>query len=73
MGKIANFFSKWGFAIILCCFAVGLLFALGCSVYTAVTNLSVGLVGCATNGIILTVTIGWIFTEIKEGKTDAGA
>ena len=45
MGTITAFLSKWAFAIVLCIVAVTLLFAVGCCVYTAITNPFVGIVG----------------------------
>lgn len=68
MSKILDFFKKWGFAIILGVLAVGALFALGCSVYTAIANLSVGLVGSGVNVFILAILIGWLCVEIKKGR-----
>ena len=68
MGKISKWFGKWGFVIILCIFAVGLLFSLGCSIYTAAKgNLAVGIVGMVFNALCLTVLSYWIAAEINEG------
>ena len=68
MKNILDFVNKWGFLIILCAFAVGLLFSIGCSIYTAIRgSLIVGIVGIVFNAICLALTIGWIFAEINEG------
>lgn len=67
MNKIADFLSKWAFAIFLAVVAVVLLFALACCVHTAVYNAVVGIAGCVGVVLALAVVIGWIFKEIKEG------
>ena len=66
MNKIADFISKWGFVIILGIIGIALLFALGCSIYTAITNLAVGLIGIIANALCLLVVAGWMSIEIKE-------
>lgn len=58
MKKIAEFLSKWAFAIFL-------LFALACCVYTAVENAVVGIAGCVGVVLALAVVIGWVVREIK--------
>ncbi len=68
MGKIWEFVKKWAFVGFLCCMAVGLLFALGCSVYTATVRPSVGIVGCIFNTAVLVFVVGWICSEIKDVK-----
>lgn len=67
MNKIAEFISKWAFAMFLAIIAIALLFALGCSIYTAITNLAIGLIGISVNLLCLAVIVGWIIIEIKEG------
>ena len=67
MGKVAEFFSKWAFAMVLCLVAVALLFSLGCCVYTAITNPFVGSIGCVGALIALAVVAGWIVVEVKAG------
>lgn len=70
MKKIAEFLSKWAFAIFLVVVGVVLLFALACCVFTAITNAVVGIAGCVGVVLALAVVIGWIFKEIKEGNYD---
>ena len=67
MSKIAEFLSKWAFAIVLCLLAVTLLCGLGCCVYTAITNPLVGIIGGIGVAIALACVSGWIIIEIKEG------
>ena len=67
MNKIKEFFSKWAFVIVLCLFAVGLLFATGCSVYTAIENIPVGVIGICSNLLCLAAVVGLIMIELKEG------
>lgn len=67
MGKITEFFNKWAFAIVLCAFALALVAAFGCCVYTAITNPFVGIIGCVSVLIALAVLVSWIVIEIKEG------
>lgn len=68
MKKIAEFFSKWAFAIVLLVIAILLLFALGCTIYTAITNAIVGIFGTIGVCIALACVVGLICVEIKEGK-----
>ena len=67
MKKIAEFFSKWAFAIMICVGAVALLFALGCCIYTAITNPFVGIVGIVGVVLALTGAVGIVMGEIKRG------
>lgn len=67
MGKIADFLTKWAFAIFLILVGVALLFALACCVYTAVENALVGIAGCVGVVLALAVVVGWVVREIKEG------
>ena len=67
MKKIAEFLTKWAFAIFLAVVAVVLLLALACCVFTAITNAVVGIAGCVGVVLALAVVIGWLFKEIKEG------
>lgn len=67
MGKIADFLTKWAFAIFLILMGVALLFALACCVYTAVENALVGIAGCVGVVLALAVVVGWVVREIKEG------
>lgn len=66
MGKIADFLTKWAFAIFLILVGVALLFALACCVYTAVENALVGIAGCVGVVLALAVVVGWVVREIKE-------
>ena len=68
--KIAEWLGKWGFVIILGIIGIGLLFALGCSIYTSITNLTVGLIGIIANAMCLAVVAGWIGVEINNGRYD---
>ena len=67
MKKIAEFFSKWAFVIILSLVGLVLLFALSCCIYTAVTNPLVGILGSIGVAVALASIVGLIVTEIKEG------
>lgn len=67
MKKIAEFLSKWAFAIFLLLLAVALLFALACSIYTAVVNPFVGSVGCLGVVVALATVVWGIVDEIKFG------
>lgn len=67
MNKIAEFFSKWGFAIFLIVAAVTLVFALISCIYTAVANAFVGITGCVGAVLAIAVVVYWILKEIKEG------
>ena len=67
MEKITTFLSKWAFAIVLCIVAVTLLFAVGCCVYTAITNPFVGIVGAVGALIALVCAVGLLCSEIKKG------
>lgn len=65
MGKIADFLTKWAFAIFLILVGVALLFELACCVYTAVENALVGIAGCVAVVLALAVVVGWVVREIK--------
>lgn len=67
MGKIAEFFSKWAFAIVLCLIAVALLCAGACTIHTAIERPLLGIVGTIGAVIALLCVGGWIVIEIKEG------
>jgi hypothetical protein len=45
MNKIAEFFSKWGYVVVLSILILAGLFTLGCTIYTAVVNPFVGITG----------------------------
>lgn len=49
MNKVKEFFSKWAFTIVLCLIAIALCVAIGCGVFTAMTNLALGLIGIGIN------------------------
>ena len=66
MNKITEFFSKWAFVIILGILGLALLFALGCGIYTSVTNPTVGIIGSIGIAICLAIIVGWICAEIKN-------
>ena len=68
MKKIAEFLSKWAFAIVLGVLGVGLLCALGCSIYTAIEgNALVGAIGAFINIVGLCYDGALIWLEIREG------
>ena len=67
MKKVAEFFNKWAFTIVLCIIAIALCVAIGCGVFTAMTNLALGLIGICINLAILAFVVGWICVEIKNG------
>lgn len=67
MNKVAEFFAKWAFAIVLCLIAVALLCAGVCTIHTAVERPFVGIVGTIGVAIALACVVGWIIVEIKEG------
>lgn len=67
MNKIAEFFSKWAFAIVLCLIECTLACACGCSMYVALEHPFVGIVGTIGTVIALMCVGGWIVIEIKEG------
>ena len=66
MNKIAEFLSKWAFAIFLIVLAVALLSALGCSIYAAEVAPFFGIFGSIGVTFALAVVIGWIVIEIVE-------
>ena len=68
MKKIADFFSKWGFVVILAVVAMVLLTTLGCCIYTAVKAPFVGIVGIVGALLSLAVVAGLLFEEITEGR-----
>lgn len=68
MGKVIAFFSKWGYTVFLSVFAIVMLFALGCTIYTSIANPFVGIVGTIGVAIALACVIGWISTEIRDIK-----
>lgn len=68
MNKIAEFLAKWAFALVLLVIAILLLFALGCTIHTAITNAVVGVFGTIGVCIALARVVGLICIEIKEGK-----
>lgn len=64
---IAEFLSKWAFAIFLIFLAVALMFALACSIYTAVENPFVGSVGCLGVVVALAILVWKIVDVIRFG------
>jgi hypothetical protein len=68
MKKIADFFSKWGFTVILVVVAMVLLTTLGCCIYTAVKAPFVGIIGIVGAVLSLAVVAGLLFQEITEGR-----
>lgn len=66
MKKIAEFFGKWGFMVILAVVAMVLLTTLGCCIYTAVKAPFVGVVGVVGALLSLAVVAGLICIEIKQ-------
>lgn len=67
MGKVAEFLSKWAFAIVLCLLAATLICGFGCCIYTAITNPLVGIVGGFGVLIALGIVVYWIWSEIQVG------
>ena len=67
MTKIIDFIKKWVFAISLIIVAIFLLFAMACCIYTAVSNVFVGITGSVGVALALTVVGGWIHKEINKG------
>lgn len=67
MNKIAEFLSKWAFAIVLCLIAGALICAGGCTLYTAIEHPFVGIAGTIGVVIALMCVVGWLVIEIKEG------
>ena len=67
MNKIAEFLSKWAFAIVLCLIAVALLCAGTCTIHTAIERPLVGIAGTIGVATALACVVGWIIIEIKEG------
>lgn len=67
MKKVAEFLSKWAFAIFLTLLGVALLFALACSIYTAIENPFVGAVGILGVIVALATVVWGIVDEIKFG------
>ena len=70
MDKIANFFSKWGFVVILYLIGVALLFALGCCIYTAIINPFVGGVGIVGVATAIAAVVALIWGEIEDIKEE---
>lgn len=70
MNKIAEFFSKWGFVIILNLVGIALLFALGCCIYTAIINPFVGGVGIVGVATVITAVVALIWGEIEDIKEE---
>lgn len=68
MSKVAEFFKKWGYCIFLCIVAVAVVFAVGCTIYTAVINPLVGIVGLIGALASLGVLAWLIYKEIKGEK-----
>lgn len=67
MGKIAEFFGKWAFAIVLCLIAVAMLCAGACTIHTAIERPLLGIAGTIGVSIALACVSGWIIIEVKEG------
>lgn len=67
MNKIAEFFKKWGFVIILALVAIALFCAGVCTIYTAIERPLLGIIGTIGVSIALACVVGWIIVEIKEG------
>ena len=62
MGAIKNWFGKWGAIIVAALIIIALLFALGCSIYTAIISPFVGIVGIV--GTVVTIGIdAWVIYE----------
>ena len=66
MKKIADFFSKWAFALFLCVLCVIELFTLGCSIYTAVTNPFIGCIGVVGALCPIMLFGYWAYIEIRD-------
>jgi hypothetical protein len=71
MGKISEFFDKWGFVAFLSIVGVGLLFALGCCIYTSIINPFVGIVGTLSVVLALGGIALWAYLDIKVNNDTA--
>ena len=65
MENLKNVIERWGYCAFLVIVAVALCFALGATIYTAVTNPFVGIVGLAGVLCALGVLATAIVKEIK--------
>lgn len=66
MNKVADFFKKWSFVILLSIIGIAMLFTLACAIYTVITNAFVGSVGII-GAISALCLISWlIYKEAKE-------
>ena len=65
MGKIAEYLGKWGFVIFLSLLGISLLFALGCSIYTAIFYPTLGVIGSLGVGVCLLIIVVWLIVEVN--------
>lgn len=66
MERIKAFIEKWGYVVFLALVGVALMFAVGCSIYTAVTNPWVAIIALV-GAIMALATIVWtIYKEVKR-------
>lgn len=65
MKSIVDFFNKWGYTVFLSIFAVLMLFALGCCIYTSIKNLFVGIVGIVGVLVSLLAIGANIYWDVK--------
>jgi hypothetical protein len=66
--KVAEFFKKWSFVILLSFVGIAMLFTLACAIYTVITNAFVGSVGIV-GAVAALCLISWqIYKEVKVWK-----
>ena len=65
MGKVAEFFKTWSYVLFLALIDVTVLFTLGSTIYTAVTNPFVGIVGIVGSVASLALVSWLLYKEIK--------
>lgn len=66
MSEIFNFISKWGYVMFLSILILVGLFTLGCTIYTAVVNPFIGIVGLVGAISSLAVLAHTLCKEIKN-------
>ena len=63
--KVAEFFKKWSFVILLSFVGIAMLFTLACTIYTVITNAFIGSVGII-GAVAAICLIAWqIYKEVK--------
>ena len=66
MEKIKAFIEKWGYVVFLSIVGTALLFNVGCSIYTSITNPFVGIVALVGAIMALGATAYSIYKEIRK-------